>query len=93
MAGAFFQDKENSFMELRRTTQPGYKQMKALISQLLSSTSRQLGHADKGRIDIGSDTRVAAVHIMSFSCGCCERRLCQTKWSVVMCLILCGNVV
>lgn len=59
--------------------------MKTLISQLLSSKTRQLGHADKGFIDIGSDTRVAAVHIVSFSCGCCERGLCQTKSSLVMC--------
>lgn len=58
------------FRELKGTAQQ--QQMKSVISQLPRSRSRQLGHADKRRIDIGSDTRVAAVHIMSLSGGGCE---------------------
>lgn len=75
MADAYFRTKR--FREPRRKTQQ--QQIKSLVSQLLSSKTRQLGHADKRRIDICSDTRVAAVHVVSLSCGCCERELCQTQ--------------
>lgn len=46
----FFQDKEESFTAENNTTRG--KQIKTHISQLLSSRTRQLGHPDKGRIDM-----------------------------------------
>lgn len=83
-----FQDKEICFRELQRTTK---HQMKSFISRLPSTKTRQLGRADKRCIDIGSDTRVAAVHIMSFTWGCCERGLCQTQARLAMSFLPVGK--
>lgn len=83
---AFFSTKW--FTELQRRTPQ--QQIKSPRSQLHPCRTRQLGHADKRCIDIGGDTRVAAVHIVSLSRGCRERRLCQTNSCLVMCFLPAG---
>lgn len=71
-----FKDKNNS-LELQTPTQGWEQTNKSLISQLPSGRSTRVVQTDKGRIDVVCDTRVAAVHIMSFSRGCAERALCH----------------
>lgn len=51
----------------------------SLLKKKKKKSSRQLGRADKRLIDIGGDTRVAAVHIMSLARGCGERGHCQAR--------------